>query len=114
MVYPGERFGVPEPLASIRLKLQRNCLQDLALLQARTGTISRAAVLAEVVRRYNGTSPNDWRNTAPPLAGTPVLDWNNLNIEEAQSAFNQRFSKLDPDAWLRVRDYALTGAKKQQ
>jgi hypothetical protein len=108
LVYPGERFGLHEPLASIRLKLQRNCLQDLALLQARTQTLSRDAVLSEVVRRYNGSSPKDWRNTAPPLASTPVLDWNNLNIEEAQAPFNQRFSKIETDAWLRVRHYALT------
>ena len=63
LVYPGERFGLREPLASIRLKLQRNCLQDLALLQARTQAVSRDAVLSEVVRRYNGSSLNDWRNT---------------------------------------------------
>ena len=108
LVYPGERFGLREPLASIRLKLQRNCLQDLALLQARTQAVSRDAVLSEVVRRYNGSSLNDWRNTAPPLASTPVLDWNNLNIEEALAPFNHRFSKVETDAWLRVRDYALT------
>jgi hypothetical protein len=65
-------------------------------------------VLSEVVRRYNGTSLRDWRNTPPPLAGKPVLEWNNVNIDEALASFNGRFSKISPDAWLRVREYALT------
>ena len=110
LVYPGDRFGLDEPLASIRLKLQRNCLQDLALLQARTRTASRETVLSEVVRRYNGTSLGDWRNTAPALPRQPVLEWNNLNIDEALASFKERFSKLQPDAWLRVREYALNRA----
>jgi hypothetical protein len=111
LVYPGDRFGLPEPLASVRLKLQRNCLQDLALLQARTKIDSRETVLSQVVRRYNGTSLRDWRNTPPPLAAKPVLEWNNVNIDEALAPFNERFSKLLPGAWLRVREYALTEPK---
>ena len=87
-------------------------LQDLALLQTRTQDASRETVLAEVVRRYNGTSLADWRNTAPALTKKPVLEWNNVNIDEALASFHERFSKLQPDAWLRVRDYALTEARQ--
>ena len=32
MVYPGDRFGVAAPIASIRLKIQRNAVQDVTLL----------------------------------------------------------------------------------
>ena len=32
LVYPGVRFGIDGPIPSIRLKIQRNCLQDLALM----------------------------------------------------------------------------------
>jgi hypothetical protein len=64
-----------------------------------------------VVRRYNGTSLRDWGNTPPALAAKPVLEWNNVNIDEALASFNERFSKLSPGAWLRVREYAMTEPK---
>ena len=31
-MFPGEKFGLDQPLAAMRLKTQRNVLQDLALL----------------------------------------------------------------------------------
>jgi Domain of unknown function (DUF4091) len=111
LVYPGERFGVPAPLASIRLKIQRNCLQDLALLEEAGHRGSREQVQSEVVRRYNGTALPAWRNTRPKLAATPVLEWTNADIEDALRGFEARFAKLDPDAWLRVREFAITGAR---
>jgi len=102
LVYPGERFGVAGPLASIRLKLQRNCLQDLALLQ-RTST---RQIQETVVQRFNGTHLSDWRNTQPALLNRPVLDWNNADIEDALKPFEAKTSVLDPNAWLRVRELA--------
>ncbi len=33
MVYSGERFGIEKPIPSIRLKLERDILQDIALLK---------------------------------------------------------------------------------
>lgn len=108
LVYPGDRFGSAEPLASIRLKLQRNCLQDLALLEEQAQRGSRERVQSEVVRRFNGTTLSQWRNTAPPLAGKPVLEWNNVNIEEALTPFEKQFSQPEPAAWKRVHEYALS------
>jgi hypothetical protein len=108
LVYPGDRFGSAEPLASIRLKLQRNCLQDLALLEERARQGSREQVQSEVVRRFNGTMLSQWYNTAPPLASKPVLEWNNVNIDEALTPFEQQFSKPEPGAWMRVHEYALS------
>lgn len=111
LVYPGDRFGIREPLGCIRLKVQRNCLQDLAMLEARAAQGGRAAVTAEVVRLYNGTTLEDWRNVAPPLAKTPVLEWNNVNIGEALAPFEARFAKVRPEAWQSVREYAVGGAQ---
>jgi hypothetical protein len=108
LVYPGDRFGSAEPLASIRLKLQRNCLQDLALLEERARQGSREQVQSEVVRRFNGTMLSQWHNTPPPLASKPVLEWNNVNIDEALTPFEQQFSKPEPGAWMRVHEYALS------
>ena len=111
LIYPGEGFGVAGPLASIRLKLQRNCLQDLALLESAAKTGSREAVKEEVVRRFNGTSLAEWRNSQPALTARPVLEWNNADIDDAMKAFEARFAQLQPDAWLQVREYALGASK---
>ena len=107
LVYPGERFGVSGPLASIRLKLQRNCLQDLALLDEEAKTGSREHVREEVVRRFNNTKLSDWRNTRPEITSKPALEWNNADLTDALKPFEARFSNLQPAAWLRVREFAL-------
>jgi hypothetical protein len=107
LVYPGERFGIEEPLASIRLKLQRNCLQDLALLERAARGGSRERIKAEVVQAFNGTQLSDWRNTVSTVPKKPVLDWNNTDISEMLRPFEARFSHLEPAAWLRVRQIAL-------
>lgn len=107
LVYPGDRFGVAAPLASVRLKLQRNVMQDLALLQAKaTLGNARNAVQTEVVRRFNDTSLADWHNTRPALASTPVLEWTNQAIDDALEPFNKRFRNIDAASWFRVREYA--------
>ncbi len=111
LVYPGERFGVNGPLASVRLKLQRNCLQDLALLEAAARRPGRAAVASGVVERFNHTKLTAWQNTRPPLADKPVIDWNNADIGDAVREFEARFKKVDSDAWVRVHDYALEQAQ---
>jgi hypothetical protein len=108
LVYSGERFGKAEPVASIRLKLQRNCLQDLALLEAAAQKGSRVRIQEEVVKRYNGTSLAAWQNTRPALLAKPVLEWNNADFDDALKPFEARFSNLEAGAWQRVRDYALS------
>ena len=114
LIYPGERFGVEGPLASIRLKLQRNCLQDLALLDEEAKAGSRDRVREEVVRRFNNTKLAEWRNTRPETLPKSVLEWNNADLGDALKPFESRFSNLQPSAWLRVRDFALqeTGSSK--
>ncbi len=109
LVYPGDRFGMAEPLASIRLKLQRNCVQDLNLLEEMARQGSREQIQSEVVHRFNGSSLSQWRNTVPAaLLSKPVLDWNNLDIEDALRPYERQFANAEAAAWLRVRDYALS------
>ena len=107
LVYPGERFGVAGPLPAIRLKLQRNCLQDLALLESAAATHPRTELQEQVVQRFNHTHLADWSNTRPPMANGPPLDWTNNDIENALKPFEARFSNLDSKSWQRVREYAL-------
>jgi hypothetical protein len=111
LVYPGERFGVAGPLGSIRLKLQRNCLQDLALLQWAAQRGSREQIQEGVVRRYNGTALSDWKEYHPQLPAKPAIDWDNADISDAMRPFEARFAHLSPSAWLRVREFALEEAR---
>ncbi|MCP5112781.1 MAG: DUF4091 domain-containing protein, partial [bacterium] len=77
LVYPGVRFGIDGPIPSIRLKLQRNCLQDIALLETLRGSPS------EVTRRYNNTKPEEWWMPRPALADRPPHEWSNNDLGEA-------------------------------
>jgi len=114
LVYSGERFNIPGPVPSIRLKFQRNCLQDLALLNALCTRDSRKRLEEEVVRRFNHTQVADWSNANAKLPAKPILDWNNADFVDALKPYEARFANLDPDAWLRVREFILDRAGKAQ
>ena len=114
LVYSGERFGIESPLASIRLKLQRNCLQDLALLERAARQSSRERIQSEVVEAFNGTRLSDWRNTQAAIPNKPVLDWNNADFSDALRPFEARFAHLETAAWLRVRKIALRESDGKQ
>ncbi len=99
LVYPGDRFGVRGPLASIRLKAERNALQDLAVLKA-LGSREEAA------RRFNGTTPDEWWTARPAIADTDPDDWSNATIDDAEVR-SPKFANIDADAWKRVREYTM-------
>jgi hypothetical protein len=107
MVYPGDRFGVAGPLPSARLKLQRNALQDLALLDSLKSRVSPAVLRAESARRFNGTTPADWRAPRPKLADTDPEEWTNSDIDEVIPKDVRFEENLDAAAWDRVRAYLL-------
>jgi len=107
LVYPGERFGLTEPIPGIRLKLQRNCAQDLALLGKLAETVPPAKLKSEVARRYNGTEPADWWNPRPAIADTPPDRWTNADIDEAPRPKDRFFRNLDASAWQNVRRFIL-------
>ena len=112
LVYPGDRFGLAGPLPSIRLKLERNALQDLALLDgfARGGKLTRTQ--AEAAKAFNGTTPGDWWTARPTLANTDPENWTNADIEDA-SPVTAPFGKLlDASAWQRVRSYIFDGSRE--
>jgi hypothetical protein len=107
LVYPGERFGVAGPIPGIRLKLQRNCAQDLALLRRLAESRPGAQLKTAVARRYNGTSPEDWWNPRPAVADKPPDQWTNADISEAPRPKDRFFTNLDSAAWQHVREYIL-------
>ncbi|MBI4893242.1 MAG: DUF4091 domain-containing protein [Acidobacteria bacterium] len=112
LVYPGERFGISGPLASVRLKLERNALEDLALLETYSASKGAAALRAEVARRYNGTEVKDWHAPRPRLADGDPSEWTNADIGEAMPKDARFDEKLDAGAWARVRAYVMELAKE--
>jgi hypothetical protein len=104
LVYPGTRFGIQGPLPSIRLKLQRNCVQDIALLESFAKARGGEALRREVAARYNNSRPEDWWTKRPKLADTPPYEWSNTDIDEVTDLDERLFARLDPAAWQRVRE----------
>lgn len=112
LVYPGDRFGLARPIASIRLKLQRNALQDLALLDSMKAHRDVQALRTEAAQRYNGTVVADWRAPRPALAATSPESWTNADIDDAMPKDARFDERLDAAAWSRVRAFALSLAKE--
>lgn len=106
LIYPGEFFGIERPLPSIRLKLQRNCLQDIALLHARelnNGDMLRRAA----VKTFNGSELASWRNKNPTLPKGEVTSWNNADIDDALKPYEAQFRTVKPAAWIGIHALAL-------
>jgi hypothetical protein len=112
LVYAGDRFRIAGPIASVRLKLQRNAVQDITLLASLAGGRSVETLRADVAYRYNGLAPKDWWTPRPALADTDVAEWSNVGIGEVERPADRKFANLDADAWQRVRDYVLNLARE--
>ena len=111
LVYPGDRFGIAEPLPSVRLKMERNAVQDIALLGSLAkGNESRA----RVAQAFNGTTPAEWWTPRPALANTNPEDWSNADIEDAAPVPAKFAALLDSAAWQRVRNYVFDLAKESR
>jgi hypothetical protein len=110
LVYSGERFGLEEPIPSIRLKLQRNTIQDLDLLEVEAKRGSRESIQTQVVRLFDNTTLAQWKHSPlPPPAGKPI-DWTNADLGDALKPYDAQFPTPQPDAWQRVHEFALKQA----
>lgn len=110
LVYPGDRFGMAAPVPSIRLKLQRNEVQDLDLLDEEAKASHGTAVKEEVVHLYDGTRLDQWIQDRWPLPKGKPVDWANTDIGDAQAPYKQQFPVPDPEAWHRVHVYTMEHA----
>ncbi len=116
LVYPGERFGIAGPIPSIRLKVQRNFAQDLALLKILEHTGSGAILRQELARRINGSKLEDWWTPRPAMADLPSEEWTNYEIEGGVEPNLHVFQNWAPQFWEGIRRYILDlaeGDKKQ-
>jgi hypothetical protein len=109
-VYSGEQFGIEGPIPSIRLKLQRNTVQDLDLLEEEAKRDSRDAIQEQVVGLFDNTKLAQWKHSpAPPPPGKPI-DWTNPDFDVALKPYYAQFPTPQPDAWQRVHDFAVNQA----
>ena len=108
LVYSGEHFGLTEPIPSIRLKIQRNCLQDLALLDSLKGSKSLDSLRAGAARKYNNSSLDYWWNPRPALADLPSDQWLGSAIDDATGHTRQALRHPGASAWYNVHQYALS------
>lgn len=107
LVYPGDRFGIEAPIPSIRLKIQRNCLQDVALLDSLKNRGSLETLKAEVARRFNNSTLDAWWNPRPALADLPPSEWSGTSIDEASTRTTKMLAVISPTAWSNVHEYVL-------
>jgi hypothetical protein len=111
LAYPGERFEIAGPIPSIRLKIQRNFAQDLALLRMLETKQPGDALREEVARRINGSRLKDWWNPRPAMADLPPEDWSNNTIEGGIEPNLHVFKSWDPQYWQGIRQYILSLAE---
>jgi hypothetical protein len=112
LVYSGDRFGIAGPVPSVRLKIQRNAVQDLTLLASLPGDL--AGRKGEAARLYNGTSLADWWNPRPSFADQPTSEWSGADLDEATQPAMSHLEHIDPEAWARVRQYVLKLASEEK
>jgi hypothetical protein len=93
-LYPGDRFGIPGPLPSIRLKIQRNGIQDVDLLRAEDRAALAQAIPIPLWSR-------------PPRAALelPPEDWDSRNLAEEHEPVPS--GRARGDWWQSLRDLAL-------
>lgn len=110
LVYPGDRFGIAAPIPSIRLKLERNAVQDITLLNALARKENIGGLRTGAAKAFNGTNPKDWWTPRPALTDTNPEDWSNADINDATPVSPKFERLLDSAAWERVRAYIFQAA----
>ena len=107
LAYPGERFGVTGPIASARLKVQRNAVQDLTLLESLGMGKEKDALRTEASRRFNGARLEEWWPPRPAIAESPAHELSNATIGDNAEPFHQLERGVSARSWLDVRRWIL-------
>ncbi len=108
MMYPGERFGVAGPIPCVRLKVQRNAVQDLNLLQLAAESIGKERIKSELIP----TIPiRLWREPPEAVRTLPPHEWTIKAVRGPIEPDQIHHQSIDPLWWQPVRDYALKHAQ---
>lgn len=112
LVYSGERFGLADPIPSVRLKIQRNCVQDLTLLDSFKQKRRLDSLKTEAAKRFNGSTPAQWWDPRPAFANDPPYTWTETEMDAANEGTRKLFARVDAGAWNRVRQYIMSLASE--
>jgi len=108
-IYPGERFGIEGPIPSIRLKVLRNGIQDIDLLDLaarQSGRLEQArAQLIEAV------GVPVWQKPPRVARELPPEDWDSVNLQTEHEPVMAPDERLGPAWWAVVRDLAFSAAQ---
>jgi hypothetical protein len=104
--YPGERFGIAGPIPSIRLKVLRNGIQDIDLLdQAAKRTDRVAQTRTELVETVGVPV---WQTPPRVARELPPEDWDSANLGAEHEPIMSPEERLGPGWWNNVRNMALS------
>jgi hypothetical protein len=108
-IYPGERFGIPGPIPSTRLKILRNGIQDIDLLDTR----ARKAGKLEKVRKAMARKVPIvlWQEPPANAKKLPPEDWDSENLATEHEPIMEAIRSLKPDWWKLVRTSAFKEVK---
>ena len=112
MVYSGERFGMEKPIPSIRLKLERNIIQDVAILKIAETRLKDAQARGWMPAAEQPDT-QEWWNPEPARLHTPAPYWDGAFWEGTTRPSVIQRNKLDPNWWLGVRGAAIEGAQRR-
>lgn len=100
MIYPGDRFGIAGPLPSVRLKLQRNGVQDVDLIgRWRQDELAAAAGVTL------------WERPPRVVRERPPEEWDSRNLAGGPDEKMAAAAPLDARWWAPVRSAALAAGE---
>jgi hypothetical protein len=107
--YPGEKFGIAGPIPTVRLKVQRNAVQDINLMDRiadAKGESYRAACIESIPIRL-------WRKPSRAMLEKPPHEWNpSVDVPARHEPDEQRVQSVDPQWWVPVRGRVLAEAQE--
>ncbi|NKB70306.1 MAG: hypothetical protein GKR89_24815 [Candidatus Latescibacteria bacterium] len=112
MIYPGDRFGLDGPLPSIRLKLQRNAVQDIDLIDVRARAAGRLDQVRTELAACTGITL--WEEPPEVVHQLPPEQWDSRNLSGSQDDEMSAHAALDPRWWSLVRRSAQEGEKDNE
>ena len=105
MIYPGDRFGLAGPVPSARLKLQRNALQDIDLIDARAKAAGRIDPVRAELAEVAGIAL--WELPPAVVRELPPEQWDSRNLSGGQDENMAQHAALDARWWADLRLAAL-------
>jgi hypothetical protein len=96
-LYPGKRFGIAGPIPSIRLKVQRNGIQDIDLFSA-----LQSPGLFDRIRAGMGIAL--WTDPPPVARATDPSFWDSANLAEEHEPVHTGGGPADPYRFHLIRE----------